>query len=87
VIDIWSYYGRKSKLVKYYPEPKYDKIIEPFAGTAVYSLYKDNWKKDVYLIEKYDLLVKLWHYLQQAKPKDILALPDMDYGNKVSDFK
>lgn len=82
---MWSYYGRKSKVVKYYPTPIHDKIIEPFAGTAVYSLFEDNWKKDVLLIDKYDVIIGLWHYLQQASPKDILSLPDMEYHDKVDD--
>ena len=60
---MWSYYGRKTKVVKYYPVPRYDTIIEPFAGTAVYSLHQDNWKKNVILIEKYDIIVNIWKYL------------------------
>ena len=39
VIELWSYYGRKTKVIKMYPNPQYDIIVEPFAGTAVYSLY------------------------------------------------
>lgn len=49
---MWTYYGTKKKIAKYYPKPKYDKIIEPFCGAAQYSLYDDNWKKDVLLIDK-----------------------------------
>ena len=29
---MFSYYGSKSKIVHLYPTPKFDKIIEPFAG-------------------------------------------------------
>jgi len=36
---MWSYYGSKSKVVKHYPKPKYDLIIEPFAGAAWYSVF------------------------------------------------
>ena len=35
---MWGYYGSKSKIASMYPKPMYDKIIEPFAGTAQYSL-------------------------------------------------
>ena len=49
---MWSYYGRKSKFINLYPKPKHNIIIEPFAGTAVYSLHEENWKNDVILIEK-----------------------------------
>ena len=86
VIHIWSYYGRKSKVIQYYPKPIHNIIIEPFAGTAVYSLHNDNWKRDIILIEKYDLIVRLWRYLQQAKPEDILKLPDMYKGDVVPEF-
>lgn len=74
---MWSYYGRKTKIVKYYPDSKYDTIIEPFAGTAVYSLYKENWKKNIILVEKYDIIINLWKYLQNATKQDILSLPDI----------
>lgn len=85
-MPIWSYYGRKTKVVKYYPEPIHDTIIEPFAGTAVYSLYKDNWKKNVILIDKYDVIVRIWRYLQQASTEDILQLPSLKKGDKVDDY-
>lgn len=35
---MFSYYGSKSKIVDLYQPPKFDKIIEPFAGSARYSL-------------------------------------------------
>jgi len=82
---MWSYYGRKSKVINYYPDPIKDKIIEPFAGTAVYSLHKNNWEKDVLLVDLYDVIIDVWQYLQQAKPEDILSLPDMNYGDKVDE--
>ena len=66
---MFSYYGSKSKIVDYYPPPKHKKIIEPFAGSARYSLkYFD---RDILLIEKYEPLVKLWRWLQVATEKDI----------------
>ena len=82
---MWSYYGRKSKLIKHYPKPVHDIIVEPFAGTAVYSLHEDNWKKEVVLIEKYSVIVSIWRYLQTSSKKDILSLPDMKYGDSVDD--
>lgn len=32
-----SYYGGKSKIAHLYPNPQYDLIVEPFAGSAAYS--------------------------------------------------
>jgi hypothetical protein len=68
---MFSYYGSKSKIVKYYPKPAYDKIIEPFAGSARYSLLY--FEKDVTLIDKYKDIVEMWRYLQVATEKDILG--------------
>ena len=81
---MFSYYGSKSKIVNLYPPPKYSKIIEPFAGSARYSLkYFD---RDILLIEKYEPLVKLWKWLQIATEKDIDNLPILKRGEKISDF-
>jgi hypothetical protein len=55
---MWGYYGSKSKIVNKYPKPLFEKIIEPFAGTAQYSL--KYFEKDILLVEKYELIVKLW---------------------------
>ena len=74
---MWSYYGRKHRIAKYYPNPIHDTIIEPFAGTAAYSLYKDNWKKEVVLVDNNPIIIDIWHYLQSAKPTDILNLPSI----------
>lgn len=82
---MFSYYGSKSKIVKYYPPPKYDKIIEPFAGSAIYSLKYYN--KQIELIEKYDILVKLWNWLiHEATEKDILTLPAVSENDMIDSF-
>ena len=78
---MFSYYGSKSKIVDYYPPPKHKKIIEPFAGSARYSL--KYWQNDVLLVDKYEVIVKLWKYLQTASPKDILNLPDSIKGQDI----
>ncbi len=79
---MFSYYGSKSKVVHLYPKPKFDKIIEPFAGSARYSLkYFD---RDVLLVDKYEVIVRVWKWLQKASPKDILSLPDLKLGDKIN---
>lgn len=80
-----SYYGSKSKLVNLYPEPIHDKIIEPFAGSARYSL--KYWDKDILLIDKYEPIIKMWHWLQQATEKDLDNLPILKHGESLSDFR
>ena len=79
---MFSYYGSKSKLVGCYPYPKHDKIIEPFAGSARYSL--KHFKKDVLLVDKYEVIVKIWHYLQEASEHDIMNLPEPKLGEKIN---
>jgi hypothetical protein len=78
---MFSYYGSKSKIVKYYPAPAHDKIIEPFAGSARYSLRY--WDKDILLVDKYKVIVDIWHYLQRASQKDILGLPKLGRGMDI----
>lgn len=79
---MWSYYGSKSKVVDLYPPPKFDKIIEPFAGSARYAL---KWfDRDVLLVDKYPVIVDLWNYLKQASEKDILSLPEPNLGETIN---
>lgn len=70
---MWSYYGAKTNVVHLYPPPKYGKIIEPFAGTARYAL--KYWDREVLLVDKYDVIIKIWKWLQRCSPKDVLSLP------------
>ena len=70
---MFSYYGSKTNLVEFYPKPKMDTIIEPFAGSARYSLRY--FEKDVVLVDKYEVVIKIWKYLKQCSPADILSLP------------
>lgn len=70
---MWSYYGAKTNIVGLYPKPKHGNIIEPFAGTARYSLkYFD---RDVLLVDKYEVIIKIWKWLQLCSENDILTLP------------
>lgn len=79
---VWSYYGSKSKVVDYYPPPQYDKIIEPFAGSARYALkYYD---RDVLLVDKYTIIVRIWQWLQTASEQDIMSLPDLKANEKIN---
>ena len=82
---MFSYYGSKSKIVDVYPPPKFDKIIEPFAGSARYSL--KYFEKDIVLIDKYPVIIEVWNYLKNASEKDILKLPRLKRGEKFRDNK
>ena len=66
---MFYYYGRKKQIAKHYPEPSYDTIVEPFAGSAAYSLYGNHWKRRVILVEKDDRVSQIWKWLiEEATP-------------------
>lgn len=84
---MFYYYGRKKQIVKYYPPPNYDTIIEPFAGSAAYSLNDGNWKKKVILIEKDERVADIWKWLiNDASAEDILNMEDLHIGDRTSKF-
>jgi hypothetical protein len=84
---LFYYYGRKKQIARHYPSPAYDTIIEPFAGSAAYSLYGDNWRREVVLVEKDHRVAGVWRWLiEEATPASILAMPDLRVGEKSSEF-
>jgi len=84
---MFYYYGRKKQIAKHYPSPNYDTIIEPFAGSAAYSLFGNNWKKKVILIEKDSKVADIWDWLiNKATVEEIKNLPDLKVGEKSSEF-
>lgn len=81
----FGYYGGKWRdTVKHYPSPKFDTIVEPFAGSAGYSLRYPN--KKVVLCEIDPVLSQVWKYLLKVKPKEILAIPDLKPDETVDDL-
>lgn len=81
---MFSYYGSKSRIIRYYPKPKHDLIIEPFAGSARYAL--EYFDKEVILIDKDINIIDVWTYLQEASVNDLLRLPILKPGNNLKDF-
>lgn len=78
---MWSYYGAKTNIIDLYPPPRCGKIIEPFAGTARYSLkYFD---RDILLVDKYKVIIDMWMWLQKCSEQDILSLPRTMYANQT----
>ena len=77
----WSYYGTKKLLASRYPRPKFKKVIEPFAGAAAYSLH--HWENDVTLCDRYDVVARLWKWLQKCSTKDIMSLPNLRKGDTI----
>lgn len=82
---MWSYYGSKTDKAILYPKPIHDKIIEPFAGAAKYSLL--HFEKDILLVDKYPLIIDIFKWLQQCSQNDILSLPRyLPLGKSVDDI-
>ena len=72
----WRYYGGKWRAAPRYPAPRYDTIVEPFAGAAGYSLrYPD---RQVVLIERDPMVAETWRWLIGASRADVLAVPLVD---------
>lgn len=77
-----SFLGNKWSTAKHYPAPKYDHIIEPFAGFAGYSLNYPSLKVSLY--DRDDYVCAVWDYLIHASVEEIKKLPD--YPEKLEDY-
>lgn len=71
----FTYYGGKYRIAPRYPFPKHDTIIEPFAGSAGYSVRYPH--KKIKLLDKNPRIVGTWQYLISVKEKEILGLPEV----------
>ena len=81
---MFYYYGRKKSVAGAYPDPQHDTIIEPFAGSAAYSLHGIRWRKQVILVEKDPDIAALWRWLiKEATPESIRSLPDPVLGQRT----
>src|SRR5689334_624496 len=82
---MFSYYGSKSKIAHLYPEPKHGRIIEPFAGSARYSLL--HFENEVELYDVSRFVVDVWRYLIEASEKDVLSLPNVPSKVHLDNYK
>lgn len=69
----FSYYGSKWRISPKYPTPRFDTLIEPFAGSACYSLYYHD--KKVKLYDIYEPIVGAWDFLINSSDNDINSIP------------
>jgi site-specific DNA-adenine methylase len=79
-----SYYGGKYRMAPKYPSPIYDTIIEPFAGSAGYSI-RYYWK-NVILCDINPIIYSIWDYLIHVSSEEILRLPILGNDDCVDDF-
>lgn len=80
----FTYYGGKWRAAPHYSVPHYNEIIEPFAGSAGYSLrYPDC---DVLLVDEDLNVLNTWRYLLSTTPAEIRDLPDLVNDQCVDDL-
>src|SRR5690348_6932622 len=74
----FRFYGAKWRSVcrGLYPRPIHDTIIEPFAGSAGYSLHYP--ERAVILVERDATLASIWRYLIGATAEDVMRIPLVD---------
>jgi hypothetical protein len=69
----FSFFGSKWRVANYYPQPAHNTIIEPFAGSAGYSLRYPNHQIHLYDIDP--TICGVWDYLIHSSSEEIRALP------------
>ena len=71
---LFKWFGSKWTASKYYPEPKHEHVVEPFAGGAGYSLR--HFDRTVILAESNKQIAELWRWLKyDATSASIREIP------------
>jgi hypothetical protein len=79
-----SYYGAKWRAATLYPRPEHDVVVEPFAGSAGYSV---RWNaRRVMLFDLDENIVAVWRYLIAVSASEIMSLPLLRVGESVDDL-
>lgn len=81
----FTYYGGKWRAADKYPSPIHDTVIEPFAGSAGYSVRHN--ARRVLLADLNEKVIGTWEYLIRASAKEIRSLPDVPDGATVNDLQ
>ncbi len=71
--QFFSFYGGKWRAAPHYDQPAHDTIIEPFAGSAGFSMRHPD--RQIKLYDADPLIVGLWRYLINVGEDEIRALP------------
>lgn len=69
----FTYYGGKYRIAPRYPQPDFSMLVEPFAGSAGYSVR--HWDRKVMLYDLDPIIWSTWDYLIRATSKEIMRLP------------
>lgn len=81
----FTYYGGKWRSApRLYPPPVFGTIVEPFAGSAGFSL---RWPdRNVILCDSDPVVASLWLYLTRVTASEILHLPDLAEGQTTNNL-
>ena len=77
----FTYYGGKHRAAPSYPPPRHRRIVEPFAGSAGYSVR--HCSNDIELHDLSSDIARTWGYLLASQSEDVLSLPDITEGETV----
>jgi site-specific DNA-adenine methylase len=81
----FGYFGGKWRdALRNYPAPQHGTIVEPFAGSAGYSLRYP--AKRVILCEIDSTLAGIWDYLISVSAEEVRAIPDVPLDGTVDDL-
>lgn len=81
----FGFYGGKWRdALKHYPPPSHKVIVEPFAGSAGYSVR--HYDHQIILGEKDPVIFGVWDYMIKTSAQEILAIPDLQEGQSVGDL-
>jgi len=69
----FSFYGGKHGMAKRLGPPRFEHVIEPFAGSAGYCTF---WAPtQVTLVERDPVIAGIWRYLIRVSPEEVRRLP------------
>lgn len=80
----FAYYGAKHGLAPKYPRPRHDVIVEPFAGSAAYSVHHAARIDHAILIDADEKLVELWHEIQGMTEHDVDLIGRQLDGERIT---
>lgn len=84
LLPFFTFYGGKWRSAPHYPPPVFNTIVEPFAGSAGFSVRYP--QCGVTLVDADAAIVETWRYLIRVSPAEILRLPDVFNGQTVDDL-
>ena len=81
----FTFYGSKWRASSLYDVPMHNVIVEPFAGSAGYSMHYPHSR--VILVERDPFVAQTWDYLIRVSEEEVLKLPDIADGQTTDDLK